>query len=127
MLITRQVHVDLFDDATKFQPTDHSEIFEKLDDGYFVAALEWVPEEGEGQYPMEDVLDKYRAHIEEFKVAEPEHPKGQVDVFSARRLERAVALVDDLLHRRAYNVTVTEGDKNYVQLKVDDSVGDAKV
>lgn len=61
MLVTRTHHPAFLDDATRFRATGWPEIFEKLDDGYFVVALEYIQEEGEdSQYPMEDVLDEFR-------------------------------------------------------------------
>ncbi|MDN5725362.1 MAG: hypothetical protein L0G99_05435 [Propionibacteriales bacterium] len=128
MIIPRVVHADIFDDSKQYRLTDETEIYQKLDDGYFVAALECVAEQGEDdQYPMEDVLDKYLVHIEAFEVAKPEHPNGKVHVFSSSDVDGIVKLVKDLVGRRAYNVEITEDGQDVVDLRVDDSVAEAKL
>lgn len=128
MIFTRLVHADRFDDASQYRPTDEKEVFEKLEDGDFVAALEYVRETDEDtQYPMEDVLDRFLAHIDAFEVTAAEHPKGQVDVFSSSDLEGIVTMIGELLGRRAYNVDLVEDGQEVVSLTIDDSVADAKV
>ncbi|OYN92427.1 hypothetical protein [Parenemella sanctibonifatiensis] len=124
MLFTRIAHIDAFDDPKQYEKTDEAGIFKNVSDGYFMVALEYRNETDEDtQYPLEDVLDTYLAHIEVFEAATPEDPKGQVDVFAASKIERAQSLVA-LVGKRVYNKTDENGG---VSLEIDDSVGDAKL
>ena len=128
MLFTLTAHPAFLDDTANFRPTDKTEIFEKLDDGYFVVALEYVLEEGESQYPMEDVLDEFLCHIEAEEVDKPENPAGRVDLFANSQLERLAGAVEKLVGRRAYNVESRNGDGDtFVSFVIDDSVAEAKL
>ncbi|AQP50813.1 hypothetical protein [Tessaracoccus flavescens] len=128
MLFTRTAHPAFLDDTANFRPTDKTEIFEKLDDGYFVVALEYVLEQGESQYPLEDVLDEFRCHIEAEEVDKPENPAGRVDLFANSRLERLAGAVEKLVGRRAYNVESKDEDGDtFVSFVIDDSVSEAKL
>lgn len=128
MNFTKIVHPDIFDDPNQYEKTDTENIYKKLEDGYFVAAIEYVLESDEDtQYPMEDVLDKLLVHIEAFKVATPTHPQGQVDVFSSSDLDRLVKMTNEIVGKRVYNVPLTENGQEVVDLIIDDSVDDAKI
>lgn len=129
MLVTRTAHPDFLDDDSAFSPTEHPDIFQKLDDGYFVVALEYVTEEGEDdQYPMEDVLDRFLCHIERFEVEPAVREGGQVDLFANSELARLADAVHQLVGRRAYNVDRTnEEGRAVIGLVIDDSVADARV
>ena len=128
MLFTRTAHPAFLDDTANFRPTDKPEIFEKLDDGYFVVALEYVHEQGESQYPLEDVLDEFLCHIEAEEVDKPENPAGRVDLFANSQLERLAGAVEKLVGRRAYNVESRNGDGDtFVSFVIDDSVAEAKL
>ena len=128
MLFTRTAHPAFLDDTANFRPTDKPEIFEKLDDGYFVVALEYVLEQGESQYPLEDFLDEFLCHIEAEEVDKPENPAGQVDLFANSKLERLAGAVEKLVGRRAYNVESKDEDGDtFVSFVIDDSVSEAKL
>lgn len=128
MLVTRVAHPNVLDDATVFRPTDHPDIYQMLAGHYFVVALEYVLERGEGiQYPMEDVLDRFNCHIEWAEVEAPQREGGQVDIFANSEYERLVDAVDQLVGRRAHNVEITDADGTRIDMVIDDSVGEALV
>lgn len=128
MLVTRTHQPAFLSNPGAFRATAEPAIFEKLDDGYFVVALEHIAEQGEdGQYPMEDVLDEFLCHIEAFDVAQPDHPGGQVDLFANSELPRLAEAVKRLVGRRAYNVETTdEAGETFIGLVIDDSVAEAR-
>ena len=122
MLFTRIGHPAFLDDTAAFRATDKAHIFQQVEDDYYVVALEYVLEEGEGQYPMEDVLDRFLCHIERFEVEVPVGAGGQVDLFANSQVERLSDAVEQLVGRRAYNVEEDDG----IALVIDDSVPEGR-
>jgi len=67
------LQIDSLNDTSKYNVIEDHIYSDSADDGNFKMAMPMELEEGEdSQYPLEDILDEYLVHIEEFLVSETE-------------------------------------------------------
>ena len=93
-------------------------IHEKRD---YVAAFSFSLEEGENlQYPLEDILGKYYAHVSEFIQYDESNPVMQLELCTGDELN-CMEKLKEIIGNRVYNQEyVSENDKkSYVKLVID--------
>lgn len=73
----RLVEMEQFRDASRYQPAEEGIYQDLQDEGGFATyrmALAAEREEGEDdQYPLEDILDEFLVHVEEFPETDGDH------------------------------------------------------
>ena len=89
------------------------------DDSYRMA-LSFTTEEGEGQYPLEDVLDRFLVHVEDVFVDAPQPAQA-----GARVVYGFGGDLDDLqglatiIGKHVYNERYEEDGEGYIRLVID--------
>ena len=80
--------------------------------GDYVAAFSFLLEEGEDlQYPLEDILDKYYAHVSEFIQYDENNPVMQLELCTGDDLD-CMKQLKEIIGKRVHNQEcIDEDDK----------------
>jgi hypothetical protein len=117
------LNLSKYDDEGKFEPSGNG-IYRELADAdatCYRVALSFMLEDGEGQYPLEDLLDKYYLYVSDFLGVPPGtgKPGDTVSLELAGELgdiRKAAALVG----KRVYNKEYTGDNGNeYMKLVIE--------
>ncbi len=97
------VEAGIYKDLTDAERTNHR------------LAISFELEDGENtQYPLEDILDKYRIHVTEF--IKEDGPLIELELAGPQENLRLAA---GIIGKRVYNKDVVEDGKNYVSLVIE--------
>lgn len=113
------IHPDQLQNKEQYEPIEEGIFNDIKDDGGFAThrlAMSMTIEEGENsQYPLEDILDHFFVHVEEFLSNDQQHPHyifgGDLD--SLQKLKTIIG-------KRAYNKEFTDDEgQQHVKLIVE--------
>lgn len=97
----------------------YRDLAEPEPDGYRVT-LSFVSEEGEGQYPLEDLLDEYLIHVAEFVTEAPTPARaGERCTLEFGGMLDGVQKAATLVGKRVRNEPVEKDGRRYVRLVID--------
>jgi hypothetical protein len=120
--------LEKYEDTTKYKLIDEG-IYQALFDGEdgipengdYVAAFSFTLEEGEdSQYPLEDILDKYYAHVSNFIQYDPDNPVIHLELCTGDDLD-SMRKLKEIVGKRVYNKEYTDKDdgKTYIKFTVE--------
>lgn len=94
-----------------------------VEKGHYVTAFSFTLEEELGetedrQYPLEDLLDKFLAHVSEFIQDEPDNPVMKLELCTQDWLDNMQELVQ-IRGKRVYNKEVIENGETYLELVIE--------
>ena len=114
MINIKIIHLEKHKNKQEFELVENG-IYKNLkdnDDTNYRIALSYELEDGEGQYPLEDILDKYYLHVSDFLDADFDIAGKSDDIVNlelAGTLE-AIHKVAALVGKRVFNKECTEED-----------------
>ena len=118
MINIQPIPLEKYQDAPTYEHVENG-IYKDLSDTAktnYRIALSFELEDGEDtQYPIEDLLDKYRIHVSDFLESESEE---LFNVELAGPLEN-LRLASSIIGKRVYNKDVVEDGKTYVSLVIE--------
>lgn len=124
------VKLEKYEDASKFESVSDG-IYQALEDyedgivkkGEYVTALSFELEEDlneteDRQYPLEDLLDEYLAHVSEFIQDELDNPIMILELCTQKWLDKMKELIK-IDGKRVYNKEFTENGKTFIKLVIE--------
>ena len=124
------IELEKYTDPAKFEKISDG-IYKSLDSytdvlvekGHYVTAFSFTLEEELGemedrQYPLEDLLDKYLAHVSEFIQDEPDNPVMKLELCTQDWLDNMEDLVK-IRGKRVYNKEVIGDGETYLELMIE--------
>lgn len=124
------VQQEKYNDTTKYRQVSDF-IYESLHDaedglvsnGDFVTCLSFTLEEElneleERQYPLEDILNKYLAHVSDYFLDDEDSIEMILELCTADSLEKMQELVK-IIGKRVYNKDVEENGNTYEELIIE--------
>src|SRR5688500_14400413 len=94
-----------------------------VEKGQYVTAFSFTLEEDlneivNRQYPLEDILDKFLAHVSEFIQDDKDNPVMKLELCTQDWLDRMKELIQ-ISGKRVYNKEVSKDGKKYVELVIE--------
>ncbi len=123
------ITLDKYNDRSKFEKVEegiYKALFNYNDNivknGNYVTAFSFTLEEdlnetGDIQYPLEDLLDKYLAHVSEFIQYETGNPVMKLELCT-KGLDRMRALIT-IVDKHVFNRQVIKDGETYVELVIE--------
>jgi hypothetical protein len=124
------IELEKYADANRFEKISEG-IYKALDaynddlveKGHYVTAFSFTLEEELGetedrQYPLEDLLDKFLAHVSEFIQDEPDNPVMKLELCTQDWLAEMQELIK-IRGKRVYNKEVIENGETYLELVIE--------
>lgn len=124
------IELEKYTDPAKFEKISDG-IYKSLESynddlvekGHYVTAFSFTLEEELGemedrQYPLEDLLDKYLAHVSEFIQDEPDNPVMKLELCTQDWLDNMEDLVK-IRGKRVYNKEVIGDGETYLELMIE--------
>lgn len=113
--------LEKYDDTERFESLGGG-VYRDLEDGdEHSIALSFTSEEGEGQYPMEDLLDEYLIAVSPDSLDLPtEEDAGKRFVVEFQGDEDGIRKAAALVGKRVRNETIIEDGKEYEQFVIDE-------
>ena len=124
------IKLEKYNDSSKFEKVADG-IYKALSDyqddivekGHYVTALSFTLEEDlnetqDRQYPLEDILDEFSAHISEFIQYEEDNPVMELELCTQDWLDEMSELIK-IVGKRVFNREVTKDGKTYIELVIE--------
>jgi hypothetical protein len=124
------IKLEKYNDSSKFEKVADG-IYKALSDyqddivekGHYVTALSFTLEEDlnetqDRQYPLEDILDEFSAHISEFIQYEEDNPVMKLELCTQDWLDEMSELIK-IVGKRVFNREVTKDGKTYIELVIE--------
>jgi len=124
------ITLEKYNDSTKYEKIAEG-IYKALYDyednivekGQYVTAFSFMLEEDlneitDRQYPLEDILDRFLAHISEFIQDEKDNPVMKLELCTQGWLDRMEELIK-ITDKHVYNKEITKDGKTYVELVIE--------
>lgn len=124
------VNREKYADPTRYQPVSEG-VYQALTDsedqlvlkGHYVTTLSFTLEAerqelADRQYPLEDILDEYLAHVSEFVQDDPENPEMILELCTQNWPEKMTALTG-IVGKQVYNREIEKNGQSLIELVIE--------